>query len=390
MPRLKVTVQVNGRPLRRAYVEHLVFGVGAGMYLTDDSGRIRDEQGNLGIDSATRNADIRVHCQNTIARVLNGRAANIAVHQDKAIADASVVNLNTQAEQDDHYAILNRCLLAYDIVLRQFRPYADLTDADFPLGRKTSLGDTRKQAKRIEVSYPSQFPLGHLAFSEPKSQSTGYPLVHIRDRTSDGRLFGEAGRAPTLIPSELAHALHFSLFSTAARGGIQNDYIGWIATDIANGGAGTHTIGARTSPKVAYIEALDHFSSRFSEHVRVNVQGGGSTLVAQQAITPRIRQDFVAAELAGTPADGTPVCALDTAGNIVPAAGLSGSDDEGSVYGCIFVDFARRVGLRTAVNAYLRSAASGAITFGQYRNWIRDNRPQHLTAIDAARATWGL
>ncbi len=390
MPRLNVTVQVNGRPLRRAYVEHMVFGVGAGMYLTDDSGRVRDEHGNLGIDSITPNADIRVHCQNTVARVLNGTAANIAVHQDKAIRDASTVNLDTNAEQDDHYAILNRCLLTYDIVFRQFRPYSDLADADFPLGRKAKLADTRKQAKRIEVSFPSQFPLGTLALCEPKSLSTGFPLVHIRSRTSDGRLFGEAGDAPTLIPSELAHALHFSLFSTAARGTIQNDYVGWIATDIANGGAGTHTIGGRTSPKVAYIEALDHFASRFAEHVRVNVQGGASTLLSQQTITPQIRQSFLDAEAAGTPADGPPVCTLDAAGNVVPGAGLNGSDDEGSVFGCIFVDFARRAGLRTAVNAYLRSASSGATTFGQYRNWIRDNRPQHLTAIDAARNTWGL
>ena len=390
MPRLKVTVQVNGRPLRRAYVEHLVFGVGTGMYLTDDTGRIRDEQGNEGIDSLSRNADIRVHCQNSVVRVLNGAALNIAVHQDKSILDGSVVNLNTIAEQHHHYAILNRCLLAYDIVFRQFRPYSDLRDADFPLGRKTSLRGTRDQAKRIEVSFPSQFPLGALAFSEPKSVSTGLPLVHIRSRASDGRLFGEAGQAPTLLASELAHALHFSLFTASARGGIQNDYIGWIATDIANGGSGTHTIGARTSPKVAYIEALDHFASRFAEHVRVNIQGGGSTLLVQQAMTAQIRQGFLAAELAGIPADGTPVCTLDAQGGIVPAAGLNGSDDEGSVFGCIFVDFARRTGLRTAVNAYLRSASAGATTFGEYRTWIRDNRPQHLTAIDAARNTWGL
>lgn len=390
MPRLKVTVQVNGRPLRRAYVEHLVFGAGTGVYLTDNAGRIRDEQGNEGIDSLTPNADIRVHCQNSVVRVLNGTASNIAVHQDKSIVDGSVVNLNTTAEQDDHYAILNRCLLAYDVVFRQFRPYSGFTDADFPLGRKTSLRATRDQAKRIEVSFPSQFPLGTLAFCEPKSVSTRFPMIHIRSRASDGRLFGEGGDAPTLLPSELSHALHFSRFSASARGGIQNDFIGWIATDIANGGSGTHTIGARTSPKVAYIEAMDHFSSRFAEHVRINVQGGGSTLLAQQAMTPQIRRGFVAAELAGTPADGTAICSLDAQGQIVPVAGLNGSDDEGSVFGCIFVDFARRTGLRTAVGAYLRSASAGATTFGEYRTWIRDNQPQHLAAIDAARTTWGL
>ena len=153
MPRLKVTIQVNGRPLRRAYVEHLVFGVGTGMYLTDDSGRVRDEQGNLGIDSFTPNADVRVHCQNTVVRVLNGTAANIAVHQDKGIVDGATFNLNTAAEQKDHYAILNRCLLAYDIVFRQFRPFSGRADEDFPLGKPPRLRDTRDQAKRP----PNQF-----------------------------------------------------------------------------------------------------------------------------------------------------------------------------------------------------------------------------------------
>jgi hypothetical protein len=124
--------------------------------------------------------------------------------------------------------------------------------------------------------------------------------------------------------------------------------------------------------------------------VRVNIQGGGSSFLTQQIITPEIRQEFFRAEVAGTPADGIRVCTLDAQERIVPNPSLNGSDDEGSVFGCIFVDFARRDGLRTAVNAYLRSASAGATTVGAYRNWIRDNRPQSLAAIDAARNTWGL
>lgn len=403
MPTLKVTVQVNGQPLRRAYVEHLVLGVGQQqMYMTDDQGRVRSEGGDLGIDSFTGNADIRILCQNSVAKVLDGNAPGVplAVNQDKSVHDGSVVNLNTNAEQRDHYNILNRCLLAYDVVFRQFRPFSDAAQPDFPLGRKPSLRATKDQSARIEVSFPSNFPLGNLAFTEPKSAATGYPLIHFRRRATNadsaalkadrGRLFGEFGAAPTMIPGELAHGLHFSRFSSAGRGKIQNDYIGWIATDIANGGDGSHLMGRRTSPEVAYIEALDHFSGRFAEFVRQVVQGGTSTLLQQQGMTVQIRQDFLASEVSGAPVTGLPVATLDGAGHVVPNPMFGGSDDEGSVYGCIFVDFARRAGLRTAVNAYLLSATAGALTFGGYKTWIKNNQPQHLTALEAAQQTWGL
>jgi hypothetical protein len=248
--------------------------------------------------------------------------------------------------------------------------------------------------KRNELSFPSQFPLGDKAFVEPKSAATGYPLVNIRARNSDGRLFGENGKNPTLIASEFAHALHFSLFSSAGRTRIETDYIGWIASDIANGGNAEHKMGRRTSPTVAYIEALDQFSSRFSEFVRQIVQGGTVNRLRPQQVTAAMRQDFLNREVSGSPVEGTFVATLDGAGRVVPNPAFihegSGSDDEGSVYGCIFVDFARRVGLRTAANAYLRSAASGALSFGEYKIWVSDNHPEHLNALQAAQQTWGL
>lgn len=392
MPRLNVTVQVNGNPLRRAYVEHIAFGISAGMYMTDDDGRVRDENGDLGINAPTGNADIRIHCQNSVVRVLDGRRANIAVFQDRAIRDGSAVNLDTNAEQQAHYAVLNRCLLVYDVVFRQFRPYATRAAPEFPLGRARSgsLQATREQKKRIEVSFPSEFRPGDVAFVEPKSQSTTYPLVHLRPQNSPA-LFGVVGGArPTLIPAEMAHALHFSLFDEAGRDRMQNTYLGWILSDIANGGDGLHFMGKRTSPEVAFIEALDHFSHRFAEYVREAVQGGTSTLLRQQVITPQIRQDFFRRELSGSPVLGPVVATFDSRSRIVPNAAFNGGDDEGSVYGCIFIDFARRVGLLTAVNAYLRSAADGVLTFGAFRSWIRDNASAHLAQLDQARRTWDL
>lgn len=401
MSTVKIRVQVNGNPLRRAYVEHAttVGFLTSKIYMTDNSGRVRDEQGNLGIDAGfSQTVDIRVHCQNTVVRVLDGKRANIAVVQEKTgLGDGATVNLHTNAEQDDHYAILNRCLLAYDIVFRQFRPFSDEPNPDFPMGRVGSLSQTRERTRRIEISHPSQFPLGELAFVEARSGSTGYPLVHIRSRSSDGRLFGEDGARPTLIPGELGHALHFSRYTTAQRGQIEADYVGWITTELAQGRPGTHAIGVRTNPMVAYLEALDHFAGRFAEFVRNDLQGGGSTLMRPMTPTAETRRAFLAQEVSASPViplppglGGGPIATLDARGQLIPNPGLQGSDDEGSVYGCIFVDFARRVGLRTAVNAYFRSASTGAITFGAYKEWVADNRPEHLVALEAAQQTWNL
>lgn len=392
MARLNVTVKVNNRPLRRAFVEHLWFGAPVQMCLTDNDGRVRDGNGNLGIDSLSPGADIRIHCQNSVVKVLDGSKLNVPVTQDRSIKDGDVVDLTTTAHQQAHYAILNRALLIYDVVFRQFRPFSSRSAPDFPLGRQPSLQATKNQRKRIEISYPSQFPLGHLAFVEPRSISTTYPLVHFRRKQDDPRLFGAVrGTRPTLIPAEMSHALHFTLFSEANRRRIEATYIGWITADIASGGSGTHQMGRRTSPEVAFIEALDHFAHRFAEYIREVEQGGNSTLLRQQTMTDTIRQAFLERELSGAPVTGVAAATLDSNMQVLPNASFHGGDDEGSVYGCIFLDFARRVGLITAVNAYLQSAAAGALSFGEYKAWVGNNLSrQALARLTAAQRTWNL
>lgn len=390
MPRLNATVQVDGVPLQRAYIEHLVLGVGQpSMYMTDDMGRVRDEHGDLGIDSFTGNADIRVLCQNSVVKVLDGNTPGpFAVNQDTSITDGATVNIHTAARQHDHYDILNRCLLTYDVVFRQFRPFSDGAHTDFPLGRAATLRATKDQQRRIELSFPSNIPVPSLSFTEPASAATGFPLLQIRSRASDGRLRGDGGMHPTLIPSEFAHGLHFSLFSQAVRNSLETDYLGFITTDIANGGDGTHSMGKRTTPMVAYVEALDNFSDRFSEFVRQVIQGGTVNRLRPVQPTVQMRQAFFARELDGTQVEGVSVGRLNAQGRIVPS--FQGTDDEGAVYGCIFVDFARRKGLRTAVNAYLRSASAGVRTFGEYKSWIAQHEPENLADLTAAQQTWGL
>ena len=262
MPRINITITVRGQAARRVYVEHLVFGVPVGTYITDDQGRVRDNAGDLGIDSLTANADIRILGQNSVVKILNGlpAGASLPIWVDKACTDGVTHNLNTAAEFENHFRILNRAVLAYDTVHRQFRPFSALSRPDFALGRKSTLSATKDQAKRIEIVFPDQLPQP-LAFSEPKSLSTGFPLIHIKTNAEDQRLFGTGGELPTLIPSELAHALHFSQFTPAGRDRITADFVTFILSNMAGGGPGTHDIGIRTSPEVAYIEAMDHFSS---------------------------------------------------------------------------------------------------------------------------------
>lgn len=391
MPTIKVTVHVDGRPLRRAYVEHatsLGF-VSSEFYLTDNEGRVRDKDGNLGIETMFGSADLRIHCQNTVIRVHDGARVMIPVTQDKSgIRDGDVINLNTDAEQHAHYAILNRCLLTYDNIIRRFRPFSGLRNPDFPLGRKSALRATREQPQRLNLSYPSHFPLASAAFVEPFSLPDGYPLIQIKDRTVDGRLFGENGAVPTLIPAELSHACHFALLPASVRGKVSGDYLGWIALDTANGGDGRHRIGKRTSPMVAYVEAFDHFVHRLAEFIRVTLQRSTSSLMQSQTLTAAQYRQFLDAEVAGT-TTGRRVAQLDAAGNIRPSGAVN-PDDEGTIYGCIFIDFARRTSLTEAVNAYLLSAKDGAITIGQYRNYLATKKPRLLPAFDAARATWGL
>jgi hypothetical protein len=411
--RVKATIQVNGRPLRRAYVEHIVLGVGTDMYMTDLEGRVRDNSFDEGIDSITPNADIRVICQNPIVRVNDGDNLNVGVYQDKSITDGETVNLNLASEQDDYYAILNRAELAYEVVFQPLSFFASQPDPEFPLGRKAaSLRQTRDQAKRIDLIYPDH-SVAALAWVEPKRLGDNFPLMHIKRRDIDSRLFGGGGAAPTLIPHELAHALHFSMLTAAQRGRAQDEYADFILSSPLSGVGPFHSFNARTTPEVAYIEAGGFFAENFMEFMRAR-QPGASTLVRPEEITESIQAEFVASEWARLTSRSpflTAVSALPSLVTRIPRflgpvgapsppprfpllrnrillrPTVTGGDVEGAIYGAIFVDFAATVGLDFAASSYF---AANAITFGEYRTFINDHHPQHAQALEAARSFWGL
>jgi hypothetical protein len=410
--RVKATIQVNGRPLRRAYVEHIVAGIGTNMYITDLEGRVRDNNFDEGIDSLTPNADIRIICQNPVLRVNDGDNLNIGVFQDVSINDGDTVNLNLGAEQDDYYAILNRAQLAYEVAFQPLSFFADLPDPVFPLGRKAALRETRDQAKRIDLVFPDH-SVSVLAWVEPKRLGDDFPLMHIKARNVDTRLFGEAGSAPTLIPHELSHALHFSMLTAAQRTRAQDEYADFIVTSPVSGVGPFHAFSARSTPEVAFIEAGGFYGENFMEFMRAR-QPGASTLVRPEPITEAMQAEFVSSEWSRL-ATGIPflraVVALRSwvtgilrffgaVGGTPPAPrfpivrnrlllrpSVTGGDVEGAVYAAIFVDFAATVGLDFAASSYF---AANAITFGEYRTFINNNHPQHAAALETARTFWGL
>ncbi|VEH41208.1 Uncharacterised protein [Kocuria rosea] len=403
---VNATIRVNGRPLVHAYVEHLVFGVGTNVYMTDRQGKIRSDAWDLGIDSFTNNADIRVMCQNPILRVVDGKLINIAVYQDVSIKDGAVVNLNTTKEQRDHYEILDRVWRTYHTAYVWTDFYQKLDNPNFPLGRSASLKTTMNRPQRIDLSYPDKFDLSPLAFVEPKRLRDNYPLMHIKDRAVSGRLFGESGARPGIIPSELSHALHFSHLSLQQRGKAQDKYLEFIVSEVAAGRPGTHAFSQRTSAIVAFIEALDHYGERFCEFIRA--RGGHNNPVSPVKVTQAIERDFLDAEwsVLTRPASSPAVSKKFSPAPPAPPAdaaertrrrnastrtgrtpNVQGGDVEGAVYAAIFVDFARSVGLGRAVSIFLEA---NALTFGEYRSHVHKKYPECRAELSAVQSYWKL
>jgi hypothetical protein len=403
---LRGTIRVNGRPLRGAYVEHLVFGFGTGMYMTDNEGRVR-------IDTDSDEADIRIICQNPVARVLNGDAANIGVYQDRKIDDGDVVDLHLDSHQDDFYAILNRLKIAYEVAFRPLPYFQDLPDPDFPLGRAADLRSTRDQDKRIDVVYPDH-SVSPRAWTEPRRLLDNYPLIHLPHRSTKpgNRIFGDSGAQPVLVPAELAHALHFIALTTPQRQMVQGKYLQYILGDLVSGGDGSHGLDKPTTPEVAFIEAVDWYGKTFHDFLRQR-QGGTSTLVIPEPITSALQTEYIDSmwtSLTRSVVSSPPIpdSILNLVGKLErfplpPGVDrlaelatrerrfrrpiVTGDDVEGAVFGAIFVDFAREVGLGLAASIYFEA---NALNFGQYWTFVDAEYPQHADALEDARIFWKL
>jgi hypothetical protein len=349
-------------PLQRTFIEHIAFGVPIGLYITDDQGRIRDNNGDLGIPlpGIFSDCDIRILPYNSVIKHQDGLAWT-----DIHINDNDIVNLRTSNTQHlNKYRKINDCLTIYDNVFRQFEVFSTTSRGEWPLGSTGPLNTKKDRSQRIELDDPSGFPGATLSFTEPSSLLTGFPIIHLKNNSI------------STAASEIAHALHFSLLSATKRSGIQSEYLAWLTGMVVTGGSPTHALGVDTSPLVAYLESLDQFSSRFFMYITSHSSETGATL----------RNNFTLSELrSGTFCNFTGGLHTGT----VSSPAFSGTSDEGAVYAAIFLDFARQngVGLKTAVNAYFRSSA---LSFGQYRTWIHNNKPELTAAINSAANRWGL
>ncbi|HET9372875.1 MAG TPA: hypothetical protein VFO19_21590 [Vicinamibacterales bacterium] len=422
MPRIRAMLSVNhggqdiagpgAAPLRCVYVRHEPFGP---TYITDVNGVIRDKDGNEGIDSLTTSADITIICQNSVARVLDGtdvlqRCPVIPTFTIRRPAGGGRATATVRATQPfiNHFRLLNQIFAAYHLVWRQFEPF--LSAGDFPLGRSNDLETTRNQAKRIEFMFPSPVnvmsgllsafgitsPLPRIMSITDPIGTGDWPRVYVETDPPEFRLFAGSGAMAngnrlglTLVPSELAHALHFSLLTRAQRATIRNDYLGFILTQLANGLPATHGIAVPTTPMVAFIEALDHLSTRLSESVRSR----RTTFPTAPPEAGRYVIDDLRNRVPGVTRVGR--LTIDDSGpqrriEARPAAGLTlnGSIDEGAIFGGLFLGMPLQAGgLKPIVEAVLESRK---INFGQFRTWFNNNRPNLSAELDDVVATWGL
>ena len=372
------SIKAFGDPLQKAFVEHTgPFGVGSlGWTLTDDNGSFTFDAGPF-----ANRVDVKVYCQNSVIRVLDGgMAVPIPVYQTLNLGTGESVNV----EQQDHYRILNQCIDVYRTVWKQFRPYNRTSRGDFPLGKKATVRQTFASSNRLELSYPDQF-VSDLAFTEPSGlNNSGYPFLHIKDRHSDGRLFGTPDSVAThhdasLLPHELGHAFHFSTLAASTRESIEAQYLGFILTHLPHPG---HNVDIQTNPLVAFIEAVGIFSERFfafSKLVKPHLSG----VALRKAF---FRDELGTQSLASTLIDPyISVGTRDSAGTIQPA--FQGTDIEGAVYGAIYLDFASRVGLRDAVGLVMESNATNFDEFSQYVTGRNNDTWRH--ALDHVIDTWG-
>ncbi len=117
---LTFTVNLRGRPLRRTYVSHFdFFRVPQTVFVrTNEAG-----EATIGSAVSTSQIRVRVHAQNAVVRVLDGSfPVPVEVSQEFTVSHGGTININTAAEQQDHFRIMASCLDVYDTVWRQFRP----------------------------------------------------------------------------------------------------------------------------------------------------------------------------------------------------------------------------------------------------------------------------
>lgn len=235
----------------------------------------------------------------------------------------------------------------YRAMFRRFSPFRD---------RELVIDGLRQGRPRgsasFTVLYPDRSP-AVVSYVEPASPPAGIPRLRLKHRSTDARLLTPGGSAGPLLAHELGHALHFTLMPVRRRVWVTTRYLTWIGKELVGGRPGTHTTFAPSSPFVAWIEAFGVFAERYWRFLRSN-----QSLPAEEQ-----DQAFLAAE------SGEALCRNDPVGSFHGGRfrpTCPGDDVEATVYGLVFIDLGRRIGLTDAVNLYLRSAERGILNYSAF------------------------
>ncbi|MET1111408.1 MAG: hypothetical protein ABWX67_07785 [Allosphingosinicella sp.] len=379
MANITATVKIRGQPLKRAFVERIGwFGLDpAPITLTGETGKFKFDAG------LEDRIEVRVHCRNSVMSVLDGQLSLMPVSFVGKVRNGEVLRIT---KQHDHFEIANTCLDVYDTVWRQFAPYRKSGRDAFPMwtGGTARLSFSHRQ--RLELSYPDQM-FQELAFVEPSALTSGLPFTHIKEKSLDPRLFGDRDeegklRDPSLLPHELGHVFHFAALSQDVRSRVQNGYLDWLTSRIGSGDF-THGITKKTIPLVAYVEAAGMFSERFYFfRKRVEPKLIGDELYRAFVI------DELSAEprLAGVLRDTyTPIAQTENLA-IVPKI-RKGNNVEGALYGALYLQLGRRIGLKQVVEHILKSDAT---TFDEFRHFMNRRYPAHKDDIESTALNWDL
>jgi hypothetical protein len=162
MPTLDITIpRVNREAAKHICFKHL-WRVGplAGaiaLYMTDERGRVRNEDGNLGIDSLTNEADIRTLGQNLVARILGGGSVPLIilpVWVDTQIRDGWILDRPQHCcSEGGSFSYIELGLVELEWVHKRFPPFSRLPSGklQFALGKQRTLQQTKDQSERIEI-----------------------------------------------------------------------------------------------------------------------------------------------------------------------------------------------------------------------------------------------
>lgn len=377
---IEIAVTLEGKPLRHTFVSHLRPFADPEVVLTDGAGRARFESLNR-----KSTFDLVVHAHNVAVRMLDGTSTSSSekslIFREKHHGDT--LTIGRKDRSFPYYVIMDQCYEVYETVFRDIAPFTTASRGDFPFGGVTVEPHELKRSPAVDCRFPETIAPGRLPWVQPQSVTGGRPLMHLKAPIQDDRLFGSSAKPATTVPHEFAHAVHFALLPSMKRWLLAAKYGAWIAGELAGGKSGTHRTDRRTAPLIAFVESIGIFSQRFflfATRVRPDLHGA------------ELRAEFVEDELTAAPslADVLPgytrIGRRGADGRIEPT--LTGASVEGAVYGAIFLDFAQRTSLATAVTCYVRCGGFSVRDYVEHARTV--HKGKFSRDLDAVRSTWKL